>query len=221
MNTISTTITSEEFYLPLVFLSNKAIKIIDGEGDYKSALTGFVIICLAIYILAIVFSKKSSCIIINGWSDFALLASPLVITTFIVLYNIFYGYDNEEIIEANNIAANIIFLIPIIITFAISIISNIRNSNIPWSVFFIIISIAGKIVVMIVMAVFIILCIGILGGYQKTKGEKDGRYKSGYRPGKNNFWYVAAAIAVLGFLATVFVKSIVKIPNEYNKADDE
>jgi hypothetical protein len=208
-------------FLPLVLLKNVFLQILNKEGNYESILVGLFISCIVIYIIAIIFSKISTCIIVNGWKDFALLAAPLVIIIFIILYNTFYGRDNGKIIEANNIIANIFFILPIIITFAVSVVSNTRNSNMPYSVFFIFISIAGKIVVMIVMLVFIILCIGILGAYQEKGRKKDARYKSGYRSGKSNIVFVAIAMAILGFLATFFIKSIVKLPNDDNIAHDD
>jgi TM2 domain-containing membrane protein YozV len=209
------------FFMPLVLLRNIAVQILDKEGNYESILAWIIISCIVIYIIALIFSKKSSCIIVYGWKDFALLASPLVIIAFIVLYNTFYGKDNGKIIEANNIFANIIFMLPIIATFSISIVSNTRHSNMPGAVFFTIISIAGKIVLMIVMVVFIILCIGILGAYQEKGRKKDNRYKSGYRPGKSNMVFVVIAMAILGFLASFFIKSLVKSPNATgNPAND-
>ena len=204
--------------MPLVLLQNTALQIINKEGNYESIITGLIISCIVIYIIALIFSKKSKCIIVYGWKDFALLASPLVIIIFFILYNVFYGVKNGKIIESKNIFANIFFLLPIITTFIISVISNLRHSNMPGSVFFVFISIGGKIVVMIVMAVFIILCIGILGAYQEKGKRKDTRYKSGYRPGKSNIVFVAIAMAILGFLATFFIKSIVKSPNDNSTA---
>lgn len=205
-----------ETLMPLVLLQNMAIQILDKEGNYESMLFWVIVSCITIYIIALIFSKKSSCIIVYGWKDFALLAFPLVMITFIIFYNIILGVENEKIIGANNVIANILFVIPIVSTFALSIISNIRHSNMPGTIFFIFISIAGKIVVMLVMAVFIILCIGILGGYEKKGVKKDGRYKTGYTKGKSNIVFVAIAMAILGFLATFFIKSIVKSPNENN-----
>jgi hypothetical protein len=199
---------STKYYLPLVLLQNITFQIIGGKA------AGLIIICIIIYIICILFSKKSSCIIVYGWKDFFILAFPLLIITFIILYNTFYGRDNGIIIEADNIAANIIFLIPIIVTFVTSVTSNLRHSEKPWSVLFAAISIIGKIVIMIGMAIFVILCIGILGAYQEKGRKKDNRYKSGYRPGKSNFWFVAIAVTILGFLATVFIKSIVKTRDE-------
>jgi NADH:ubiquinone oxidoreductase subunit 3 (subunit A) len=79
---------------------------------------------------------------------------------------------------------------------------------------------------MIAMAVFLILFIGILGAYQERGRKKDARYKSGYRPGKNNAAYVAILMAILGFLATFFIKSLVKNPDDigyfiYDENEDE
>jgi hypothetical protein len=213
-------------FMPLVLLQKTATQILGQEGNYESIMAGLIISCIVIYIIALIFSKKSSCIIVYGWKDFALLASPFVIIIFIILYNILYGQDNGKTIEANNILANIIFILPIITTFAVSVISNTRHSNMPYAVFFTIISIAGKIVLMIVMVVFLILCIGILGAYQEKGRKKDARYKSGYRPGKSNIVFVAIAMAILGFLATFFVKSLVKNPDDignstYDEDEDE
>jgi heme/copper-type cytochrome/quinol oxidase subunit 2 len=207
--------------MPLVLLQNTALQILNKEGNYESLQAGLIISCIIIYIIALIFSKKSSCIIVYGWKDFALLAAPLVVIIFIVLYNMLYAEDNGKIIETNNILANIFFILPILATFAISIVSNTRYSNMPGSIFFILISIAGKIVVMIVMVVFVILVIGILGGYQEKGRKKDARYKSGYRPGKSNIVLVAIAIAILGFLATFFIKSLVKFPNDENIAHED
>jgi hypothetical protein len=211
MNTVTPATGS---FMPLVLLGETAVQIFgEKENDEEGNIAGLIILCIVIYIIALLFSKKSSCIIVYGWKDFALLASPLVIITFIILYNTFYGQDNGKIIEANNILANIIFVLPIITTFAVSVVANTRHSSMPYAVFFTIISIAGKIVLMIVMVVFLILCIGILGAYQEKGRKKDGRYKSGYRPGKSNIVFVAIAMAILGFLATFFIKSLVKNPD--------
>jgi len=211
-NISDNTKVSIKSYLPLVWLLNTSFQIYAEKDDQESGLAVVIIICIIIYVISVLFSKKSSCIIVYGWKDFFLLVSPFLIIIFIILYNLFYGNDHGIIIEADNIVANILFLIPIILSFYISVVSNLRHSEMPLSVIFAVISIIGKLVIMIVMAVIIILFIGILGSYQEKKGEKDGRYKTGYRPGKNNFWFVAIFITILGFLATVFIKSIVKHP---------
>jgi hypothetical protein len=217
-NVSDDTKVSAKPYLPLVWLGNITVQIIGGEEENKSGLAVFVIICIVIYIISVLFSKNSSCIIVYGWKDFFLLVSPLLIITFILLFNVFS--DDEKKISATNIVANILFIIPIIFSFYISVISNLRHSEMPLSVIFAVISIIGKIVIMCFLGIIIVSFIGILGGYQKTKGEKDKRYKSGYRPGKSNFWFVAIAIAILGFLATVFIKSIVKPSDEMDNNKD-
>ena len=210
--------------MPLVLLQKIAMQILGQEGNHESLTAGLIISCIVIYIVALLFSKKSSCIIVYGWKDFALLASPLVIITFILLYNAFFGAYG--VIEANNILANIIFILPIIITFYISIVANTRHSDMPNALYFIIISIAGKIVLMIVMAVFLVLCIGLLSAYQEKGRKKDARYSSGYRPGKSNAALIAIAMAILGFLATFLIKSLVKNPDyigysTYDEDEDE
>ena len=202
-------------FMPLVLLQKIAMKIINNEGNYQSLIVGLIISIIVIYIIALIFSKKSSCIIIYGWKDFAILVCPLVTITFIILFNVFYGRENEKTIEANNILANIIFILPIIATFAISVVSNIRHSKMPCAIFFTTISIVTKIVVMIFMAIFIILCIVILAGYQEKEGrKKDARFKTGYRPGKSNILFIAIALTILGGLATFFVKSLVKTSDD-------
>lgn len=203
---------SAKSYLPLAWLGNITTQIFSGDEGHKSALALFVIVCIVIYIISVLFSKNSSCIIVYGWKDFFLLVSPLLIITFILLFNIFYGKDHGKTIKADNIVANIIFLIPIILSFCVSVVSNLRHSEMPLSVIFAVISIIGKIVIMFFLGIFIIAFIGALGGYQGEKGKKDKRYKTGYRPGKNNSLIVIIIIAILGFLATVFIENIVKQP---------
>jgi len=203
---------STKSYLPLAWLGNITTQILGGDEGHKSALALFVIVCIVIYIISVLFSKNSSCIIVYGWKDFFLLVSPLLVIIFILLFNAFYGRDHEKIIEMDNYFANIIFLIPIILSFCVSIISNLRHSEMPLSIIFAVISIIGKIVIMFFLGIFIIAFIGALGGYQGKKGEKDKRFKTGYRPGKDNSLIVIIIVAILGFLATVFIKNIVKQP---------
>jgi hypothetical protein len=178
------------------------------QGSIFGKLAGIIVICIIIYVIAFIFAKKTSCIIVYGWKDFFLLVCPFLLIILFFIYNISYGSDHEKAIYTDNIAAIIILLLPVIATSVVSVISNLRHSNMPQSLLFIVVSIIGKIAIIVLMAVILILLLGLLGGYQGKRGVKDKRYKSGYRPGKNNAWAVAILLMIWGFIATIFIKSI-------------
>jgi hypothetical protein len=56
--------------MPLVLMKKTAMQILGKEGNHESLTAGLIISCIVIYIVALLFSKKSSCIIAYGWKDF-------------------------------------------------------------------------------------------------------------------------------------------------------
>jgi hypothetical protein len=188
--------------LPLIALKNFLNVLMTDTPEAGNVWVGLIVISVIVYILALIFSKKSSCIIICGWKDILLVVAPIVIIAFILLYNGLYGKNNGKTISANNVLANVLFVLPIIATFAVSIITNLRYSSMPQSVFFIILSLIAKAIIMMAIIVFVIL---ILGAWRR--GKEDKRYKSGYRPGKNDRF-----IAIIGLIATFLIGSLIKNP---------
>jgi hypothetical protein len=212
-------ITIAHIPLPLVFLQNFVTVLFSHTPESSDLLAGLIIVCIVVYTVALIFSKKTSCIIIFGWKDLILVAATEIVIAFILLYNTFYGRDNGKPVTANNIAANVVIVLSVMATFTVSVIANLRYTRLPQAIFYIIISITAKPVIMTVMAVFVFLSIGLLSAAYQP-GKKDRRYKSGHRPGKYN-WLIPIIIAVMSFLAAFLIGGIIKNPREICKKEPE
>jgi hypothetical protein len=195
--------------LPLVALKNFLNFLMADTPDAGNVWVGLIIVSATAYILALIFTKKSSCIVVCGWKDFLLVVAPEVIVVLILLYNAFYGRKNGKIISADSVLANVVFILPVVGTLAVSITTNLRHSSMPQAVFFIILSLVAKLIIMMVVIVFVFL---ILGSWRR--GKQDKRYKSGYRPGKNDRF-----IAIVGLLASFLIGSLVKNPEGIDNTD--
>ena len=199
--------------LPLAFLD---FLIWEKTPESEGVLATVIVIGIIVYIIALIFSKTTSCIIIYGWKDFLLVAAPMTI----YIISIFFGDGTEETRSnlTSSMAVNFLIIIPIIATFAVSIIVNLRYNALPQSIFFAIISIIAKPVVMLAVAVFALLSLGFISGAYKP-GKKDARYKTGYRPSENQF-IRGIVIAVVGFLAKFLIGGIIKRPQEIQEQNE-
>jgi magnesium-transporting ATPase (P-type) len=172
--------------LPLPLLLNFVGKLISQDNIITFGSVG-----LVFYILALILSKTTKCIILWHWWDLIILAIPGVI--FLCTFYAVNKSENTNMEFVNNIALNILFVFSFIITFALSVFANIKYSGILKSLIYITIAIVAKIFIAILIPVFIVLFFGAL-----NYGEKDKRYKYG-RIGNKNIIIagIIAAVAVL------------------------
>ena len=217
--------------LPLVFLQNFVLSIYHGTTELETMIP-FLIIAGLIYVTALVFSKVTSCIVIYGWRDLFLVAAPMIVIICAFLFNVVHGIHSGTPITADNTVANILVILSMGASFAVSIVVNLRYNALPQSVFFAVISIIAKPIIMVVMVAFAILSLALLdSAYTQSHGKKDRRFKSGYRP--KNRWIMGFVLIIIGFLARFLIGGIIKKPQEireqaayqehedYNENEDE
>ncbi|MBQ5632250.1 MAG: hypothetical protein IIU99_04030 [Treponema sp.] len=164
------------------------------------------LICSIIYVIALILSKKTNCVIIYGWKDFVFIFLPFVVgfismITFVLL-------DSSNYITASYIVFVLGLLFAFggfIFTIVLSIIGNIRNNNsIICIILFSFYSIITKIVVF-----FFAPILGILYCCAAASGKSDKRYKDGT---KNN--EKTANIGLVAFLIVILLIPLVKAKNE-------
>ena len=190
--------------------------------DNAIPLEGIIVTGIIIFIVALILSKKTSCIIMYGWWDFFFVLAPVII--FVV--HLFFNIDKNE---KFTYMANILIIASTFTTIAISVYSNIRYNSLPQSIFYTIISLLVKPFVMLAMPVLALTCFAMLDSAYKP-GKKDARYKSGERPSEKA-WLMAILLAIIGFLFKHLVAGIVKNPQEireqaaynekYEESDDD
>jgi len=217
--------------LPLVFLQNFVSSLFNGTAELENMIP-ILIIAALIYVAALILSKATSCIVIYGWRDLLLVAAPMIIIICVFLFNVLLGNDRGTPIAADNLLANILVILSMGASFAVSIVVNLRYNALPQSVFFAVISIIAKPIIMVVMVAFAILSLALLdSAYTQSHGKKDRRFKSGYRP--KNRWIMGFVLIIIGFLARFLIGGIIKKPQEireqaayqehedYNENEDE
>ena len=164
-------------------------------------LAVFVIIVLVIWILGIIFSKASKCVVVYGWKDIIILLIPGVIFSF-------YLFFSDSI--THEIILNIIFFITLSISIVFSFIGNIKSTK-HFNIFYILISIIVKIVLIILIPIVIVAFIGAFGS-----GKKDGRYRDGTK-GNTKTAMIGLVIGLVGLLLLPLIKTeddIIMVPNE-------
>jgi hypothetical protein len=155
----------------------------------------FLIIALIIYAIALLFSSKTNCVIIWGWWDLILMAIPGLIF-------VYYLFNTDNIIKYD-VALNIIFLVTTMVTFAFSIIINLKYSG-GKGLLFALVSILAKIVIMIIIPIIIFLFFIAL-----SSGKKDRRYRDGTRGNTKSMW-----IAIVSVIALFLVINLIKVEKE-------
>jgi hypothetical protein len=166
----------------------------------------FLIFSVIIYILAYTFTKKTKCIIIWSWWDLICIAVSSLIF-------IFYLFDTENNIKNDGII-NIVYFFATIITFAFSIISNIKYSFTKWPLYAVI-SILTKFVLLVVIPLIFVLA--IICWYLANSGKRDRRYKDGTKNNertKNYNFYVPIFTAIYSFLIINLIKFDKKLKEE-------
>jgi hypothetical protein len=184
--------------LPLPFLLNFISKLISQDNIITFGSIG-----LIFYIVALILSKTTKCIIIWHWWDIIILSIPGIIFlgSFFIIVN---NSDGGNVEFINNIALNILFLFSFIVTIVLSIIANVKYSGILKSLVFIITAIAAKTFIAILIPVFIVLFFGVL-----NSGKKDKRYRSGTEGNQNII--VAGIIAAI---AALLIGTLIKKGSE-------
>ncbi|GMO70444.1 MAG: hypothetical protein Ta2A_19040 [Treponemataceae bacterium] len=183
--------------LPIPILLDFVIKLLTEDN-----LITFGAVGLIIYIVALILSKTTKCIIVWNWWDLIILAIPGII----LILSLYLSFNNEgeEVTFINNIALNILFVVSFLATMMLSIVANLKHSNIASAIIFCIIALLAKVVISILIPVFLILFLGAL-----NSGKKDNRYKSG-RKGNQNI-IIAGIIAAI---AALLIGSLIKNGNE-------
>jgi MFS family permease len=153
---------------------------------------------LITYIIGLILSKTTACVIIWRWFDLIVVTIPGLI--FIVLLYFMNNEQDKSVVFTNNVMFNILFVLSIVITITLSIISNIKNNHGILIIIFAIVSILSKVFIMILVPVFILLFLGAI-----NYGKDDRRYKGGKRGNAN-----LIAMAIIGGLAVLLVGSLVK-----------
>jgi hypothetical protein len=154
-------------------------------------LAVFAIVALVIWILGIIFSKATKCVIVYGWKDIIILLIPGAIFSF-------YLFFSDSI--THEIILNIIFFISFAISIVFSFIGNIKSTN-HFNIFYILISIIVKVLLVILIPIVIVAFIGALGS-----GKKDGRYRDGTK-GNTKTAMIGLVIGLVGLLLLPLIKT--------------
>jgi hypothetical protein len=189
--------------LPLPFLLGFIKNLITQDNLLTIGAVG-----LIFYIIALIFSKTTKCIVIWHWWDLIILAIPG--TIFLISMYITNNSEGDTVNFINNIAFNILFVFSFLATITLSIAANIKHNGLVKSIIYIIVVITTKIFITILIPIFIILFIGAL-----NSGEKDKRYKYG-RKGNQNI-IIAGIIAAV---AALLVGSLIKSEKDIEKTSD-
>jgi hypothetical protein len=153
---------------------------------------------LIIYVIGLILSKTTTCVVIWRWFDLSAVTIPgLILIALLYLMN---NKQDQGIAFTNNVMFNVLFILSIVVTITLSIISNMRNSNGILIIIFSIISILAKVFIMILVPIFIFLFLGAM-----NYGKDDKRYKGGKRGNTN-----LIAMAIIGGLAALLVGSLIK-----------
>jgi len=142
------------------------------------------VMVLAIYITALVLSKKTRCIIVWGWKDLialALLSSTLFVIILIVMRALEVNYAAGEIGDICEISTIVVPVLGIVAaasfawTLANSVFSNITNTP-PVNIIYIVISVLTKMILLVVIPVLFFLYLGYNSnsGYKKDARTRDG-----------------------------------------------
>ena len=180
--------------LPLPFLLNFVGKLISQDNIITFGAVG-----LIFYIVALILSKTTECIIIWHWWDLIILAIPGII--FLGSFYMVYNSENKSVEFINNIALNILFVFSFVATIVLSVVANIKYSGVLKAAIFIIIAIAVKVFIAILIPIFLVLFLGAL-----NSGKKDKRYKYGTK-GNQNIIIAGIIAALAALLIGVLIKN--------------
>ena len=181
--------------LPLKSLVDGTLVLMRGDN-----LITAVCIALIIYIVALILSKTTSCVIIWRWFDAVITSIPGLLFLLLIYLLFDSGIESEELL--GNIWLNILFIVSFISAMLLSVLSNKKYSGFPLSLFFMFISMAAKLVVMIIVPIFIALFFGAM-----NHGKKDKRTRVGKQGNQN-----LIAMAVIAGLAYLLVGGLIKNP---------
>lgn len=163
-------------------------------------------VLLIAFIIAHVKARRSTMVVIAGWKDVTLLATPIILGLLILLAFLILGYvdaveDRAEFLT-DRIVNNILIFwlvasaVSLIISFVLSIIANRNNA------FNIIISILAKV---FVFSILIFLILGVLD-YHLRENKKDRRFRDGTRGNNKTKWYLFI-FAIASMLLIPLVKT--------------
>jgi len=167
-------------------------------GNIDVIMIPFLIALVVIYITALVFSKKTKCVIIWGLKDLIVLA--LLAITLIVIVMI-------TVEEQNGFMGAVILVLVIasvallVWTILLSVFSNSANLP-PANIFYIALSILTKLILLAIIPVIVFLYLG----YNSDSGyKKDRRYRDGTR-GNQKLKALAILFLVAGLIFVPLIK---------------
>lgn len=164
--------------------------------DTLTALAIIIIpLLIIVYIIALVCSYKTKCVIISGWKDLIILAL-LSFDTIGLVYCLYDGAGTGYITTLG-----IIFMVLFIFTIKYSITANI--SIIPHGMIFACLSILTKVLMLIIIPLIILLYSYYTGN---SAYKTDRRYRDGTK-GNTKTAKVAAFVTVVAFLVGALVKN--------------
>jgi TM2 domain-containing membrane protein YozV len=209
---------------PLAVLHDLLITLPEkiGENEFPEILTITIISLLAVYFIALLFSKTTRCIIIRGWPDLICTVLPELLIGFVFIFNLFIAAHLElSPIEFDNVLLNIVFSAAIIVTLVISVVSNLKNSGFPVSLLYILISIIGKLMVMIMtglfLAFFIMAALGrrkTVQEYRETKDRRRTRMTERERSQRRSNFMMLLLVTGLATLSAFMISSLIKTPSK-------
>ena len=153
------------------------------------ALAG--IIALVIWVIAIILSKTTKCVIVYNWYDLIILLIPGCIFSLYVF--------KEDLIK-NDTLFSIIFIIAFCISVLLSILGNFRSKS-KLFILNILVSAITKLLLVVLAPIVILAFIGAL-----TSGKKDGRFRDGTR-GNTKTLIVGIILGILAFIILPLVKT--------------
>ena len=170
--------------------------------DFASSnLLVFVIVALIVWIIGIIFSKATKCVVIYGWKDILILLVPGAIFSC-------YLFFSDSI--THDVLLNIVFLICVIVSVVFSFIGNIKSTK-YFNPFYFFISIIVKVLLIILIPIVAIAFLGALGS-----GKKDKRYRDG-TVNNTKTAMVGLVLGIVGLLLLPLIKTDEDIDDKENK----
>jgi hypothetical protein len=171
----------------------------DLNGGSIAVLSIMLLCTIPVFIIGMLFSKKTRCIIVFGWGDFVLTLVP--IATFIAADCVLAETQSTFLV------LNILFCVSAFVSFAVSILSNLKFSGTPRGVIYAVISVITKLSVMLMAPLLLFLLFGMFFAGEPAK--RDRRFKTGWRPRRDSplFFMILA-------LATFMLYGVMKNPSD-------
>jgi len=158
----------------------------------------FLITLAVIYIIALILSKKTKCIIIWGWKDLLVLAFLSISIIAILVITLRKISD----VPANTVPVlGVIALVLCVLTILNSFLSNITSMP-PASIIYIVISILTKMILLAVIPVIVLL---YMSYNSDSSYKKDGRYRDGTK-GNIKTQKLATFAVVVSFMVGTLIK---------------